>query len=364
MISKNWKAEKISLSIVVISIASRSTAHAEGFNSENYTPALDAHSGILWESPQTLPRNSFLFGNTLSYAVRPLEFGDGASERLQITDNLLVNHIGFAYGVTNWLQIGGNFPIALLASPNSSDGYLRSVQSRNRSTFYPGDLSLSIKTSFSALTSKFFDAALIGSMVFPTGSREAILTDDSIKFSVEMPFSVPIFKNKGEIFFSPGYSVWGSQDRIYAYPTDSSLALKLLQKSNSLLLNAGGRYWVRGTSREISSGSLALDAGVRGDFSGSKITTNSTASPLEWSSGAAYFVTPSLSVHGAFGTGIGRGVGAPLSRVVAGLRFAALPPTIVLEDETPPIMLSTSAYSEKELAALMEQARAEPVPPA
>jgi outer membrane protein OmpA-like peptidoglycan-associated protein len=338
------------------------TAHGEGFNSENFRPTLGTQSGILWETPFTQNRSRIGFANTLSYAVRPLEFGDGNNERLPITNTLVVNHLGFSYGIRSWLQAGASLPVALYANPDSADGYLRVVKKRDRESMFPGDLATQIKAAIPSPL-RNVQAAIAATLFFPTGSREALLTDDSLKITIETPFSIAIPGSKTSIFLTPGYSRWESPDRIYTFATETSSASKLLQKSQSLLLAAGGRYWVQGHSNTPAARNIVVDAGLRGDFSDSKISFTDAASPVEWSFGVGYFLTRELSVHSAFGTGLGSGAGAPLSRFVAGVRYSEQTPLKPTEEELPLTMLSSGAYGENELAELMEQAKAEPVPP-
>jgi outer membrane protein OmpA-like peptidoglycan-associated protein len=337
-------------------------AWGEGFNSENFTPSLNGHTGILWETPHILPHRSFALASTLSYATRPIEFGDGKTERLKLTDKLLVNHIGFSYGAYKWIQIGTNLPLVIFANPNSAEGYLRNVQARDREYFFLGDLAVQAKFAFPRFI-PVLDATITTSIVFPTGSREALTTDDSMKFTVELPISMTFASHSIETFFTPGIAKWESEDRIYAYTNDAAPVSKILQKSDSLLLSAGGRYWISGTAQSFAPKTFVVDAGVRGDFADSKISFTNPESPAEWSMGIGYFATRSLSFHSAFGSGLGVGAGAPMSRIVAGVRYTALPLATETSDAPLKSMLSSSAYTEKELETILEQARAEPIPP-
>jgi outer membrane protein OmpA-like peptidoglycan-associated protein len=184
-----------------------------------------------------------------------------------------------------------------------------------------------------------------------------------MKFKVELPISVTFAAHTIEAFFTPGYSKWESADRIYAYASNTSAVSKLLQKSQSLLLAAGARYWLSGNARVVKPQSIVIEGGIRGDFSDSKITFAEPASPVEWSAGLGYFLSQSLSFHAAYGTGLGAGAGAPLSRIVAGIRYTSLPRASETEEVLPSSMLSSSAYTDKEFEAILEQARSEPIPP-
>jgi outer membrane protein OmpA-like peptidoglycan-associated protein len=337
-------------------------AHAEGLNAENFLPAIDNKSGIMWETPCTIPQNSFLYGYTFSYAYRPVEFGDGKSERISVLDHLQVNHFSMGYGVRNWMSVGASMPLALYSNPSNVGGYLPSMANRDRNVLFPGDLTVKTKFELSSLTGNSFLTGIIGQITFPTGTRSAMLTDDAVKMSAEIPMSFLAENIKTEFQFTTGVSNWQAADRVYASPTIDTTQ-KILQKENALLLSGGVKYWIIGRPREYSPGNLFVDGGVRGEFSDYDISLSQAASPVEWSGGAGYFVSPSLSVHGAFGTGIGSGVAAPLMRMAMGVRYTAGPNVAMLSEDTPETMLSTSAYSDYELMNLMDQAKAEPIPP-
>jgi outer membrane protein OmpA-like peptidoglycan-associated protein len=350
------------LALFVGMFGSSSISRAEGLNAENFTPAKGNTSGSLWEDPQSLSTKSFILGYTLSYAKNPVEFGDGEREKLPILTNLVTNHFSLGYAVRNWLSMGFNLPIALYSDPYAAQGYLGLLETRDRDSFFLGDLSVNAKVNFSQFAGRLFSAAIIGQLVFPTGTRNAFLSDDTVKMSAEIPMSFLLEQIRTEVLFSPGFSYWQAADRVYANP-EKAPARKILQKQQSLLLSVGGKYWLWGTPRLPSDGTLFIDGGVRGDFEGNKISLNDAASPVEWSAGAGYFATPALSIHGSFGTGLGHGVGAPLVRTVAGIRYSFATRTALPEDDTSATMLSSSAYSDVELAEIINLAKSEPVPP-
>jgi outer membrane protein OmpA-like peptidoglycan-associated protein len=110
-------------------------------------------------------------------------------------------------------------------------------------------------------------------------------------------------------------------------------------------------------------GSLVFEGGVRGEFNNFKVRLNADGNPMEWSAGAGFWLSDALSLHGAAGTGIGRGPGAPLMRLVAGVRYMRVPAPPVVIDDKVETMVTSEAFSDVELDRIMEQAQAEPPPP-
>lgn len=347
------------------------SGYAEGLNAENFNPGIENQSGIMWETPRALPQKSFLFGYTYSHAYRPVEFGDGESERISVLEHLQVNHFSIGYGARSWMSVGASMPVASYSNPSNVGGYLPSMANRDRNILFPGDLSVKTKFDISSLIGSSFSAGIVGQVTFPTGTRSAMLTDDTIKFSAEIPMSFLSESIDTEFLLTTGIANWQATDRVYASPTQGNTE-QILRKEYALLLSASAKYWILGKPREQYPGILFIDGGVRGEFSDYNVSLNQKASPIEWSAGLGYLASRALSLHCAFGTGIGTGVGAPIMRVAMGVRYAMGPNINMLGSEstetwhdanTSEPMLSTSAYSDAELVTLMDQAKAEPVPP-
>jgi outer membrane protein OmpA-like peptidoglycan-associated protein len=336
-------------------------ARAEGLNSENYSAAVDNQSGIMWETAKSIPHGALLLGYTFSYALRPLEFGDGEDKRLRINDHLQVNHLGVGYGLTPWLDLGVNLPFALYSNPTSRDGYLEDV-GEGRRWFFLGDARLRAKFNFRpGLTGNGFYAGFIAGLNAPTGSTGALLSDGTTRVVLEAPLHYK-FLNTWEAFFTPGLSFWGDSVRLRARDPDTGEREPVLEKSESLLLNGGLRMWLVGDG--TTRGSTQIEGGIRGDFSDFTPSLGDKASPVEWSAGGALWLSNSLSVHGGYGTGLGRGVPGPLSRLVAGVRWLNQPaPKVEPTDEEPNTGVSSEAYSDRELDQIFREAQRETAPP-
>ncbi|MCA2959851.1 MAG: OmpA family protein [Silvanigrellales bacterium] len=347
--------------IGLANVAFTPQARAEGLNSENFSANVDNKSGLMWETAKNIPEGALLLGYTFSYALRPLEFGDGEEKRLRINDHLQVNHLGVGYGLLPWLDLGLNLPFALYSNPTSRDGYLEDV-GESRSWFFLGDVRVRAKFNFRpTLRGDGFYIAFVAGLGIPTGSTGALLSDGTTRIVLELPMHLK-FLNTWEVFLTPGVSFWGDEVRLRSRDPDSNRTDPLLEKSESLLLNAGLRFWLVGDGTR--AGSTQLEGGIRGDFSDFQLSLGNKASPVEWSAGAALWLTNALSVHGGYGTGLGRGVPGPLSRLVAGVRWLHRPgekPKI--RDDEPTVGVSSEAYTDRELDQIFEEAQRENTPP-
>lgn len=332
-------------------------ASAAGLNQENYYPAVDNSSSIMWETPRTIPARAFQFGYTFDYALRPVEFGDGKINREPINDHLQVNHFHVGYGITSWLDVGATVPLSLYSAP-TNQGYLKSVGS-DRSTFFFVDPKLRVKANaFPGKLGDGFYMAAIGSFWAPVGNAEALLSDNTLRGALEVPLQFNSLGERLELYFTPGVGFWGDENRVVAENPSTLREEVLLKKSQSLLLSLGSRLWIA----KGKTNALQIEGGIRGDFSNFSPGFNNTASPIEWQAGALYKVDPQWSFHGAYGTGISSGVGGPLSRLVAGVRYEQEPPYPSSTPKNQELRESSESYSEAELDRILDQAQQEYIP--
>lgn len=332
---------------------------AAGLNSENLVPALDNHSALMWETNRVQPVGSSLWSYTFSYLLRPVEFGDGKSERLPVSDHLQVNHLGASYGVTRSLQLGVSLPLALYSSPKSQS-YLTSAGSAGRKSLFLGDPLVRAKWSLFPGERFGFGLGVLGEIGLPLGSTEAMLSDDAFLARLHLLLHYA-FQAGFEVYLNPGYGIWSNEDRVVAQDPNTGERFVLVSKPNAVFLQSGLRYWLTGYARRPNS--IQLEAGVRGEFAKARLALNDRASPVEWSAGALYFLSKDLSLHGAYGAGIGSGVTAPLSRLWAGIRYVQGNRPVMEETSNIAQTAATSeAYSDDELDLIFEEAQAEQMP--
>ena len=248
-------------------------------------------------------------------------------------------------------------PIALYSGPKNPEGYLQSVGSEKRKFFFLADPKIRAKLNFvPGKKNDGFYGGFVLSVLPPLGNSAAMLTDDATRLSAEIPMHIAFANNRFDIFFTPGVGFWSQPDRIVATNPTTLQTETLVEKSQSLLLNLGLRYWL--TKRGESGRGIQLEGGLRGDYSQFKPSLNDRASPTEWSAGAAWYLSQALSIHAALGGGIGSGIGAPLTRAVAGVRYLKTPPPEPVATPTPE-PTPAPVVSEQEMNRIVQ----EPPPP-
>jgi outer membrane protein OmpA-like peptidoglycan-associated protein len=341
---------------LILSVFKSNQINAAGLNSENFSPALDMTSSLHWETARSLPRHGLLWSYTGDYVLRPVEFGDGKDYRLKVSDHLQMNHLGLALGAFDWLDFGFSIPFAFFNKPNTQN-YISDAGGVSRSFFFLGDSFIRAKIDFfPKKMSDGFDIAAVLKLNISTGDKRVLLSDDTAKFTAELPMHYSFNNLSLEYFLTPGVSWWGDSTRVTS--TDNEV---LLNKSKSLLLASGLRGFVFG--KPYKAGTWEWEAGLRGDFNNFKPTLNDKASPIEWSAGANFWLWKNLTLHGSYGTGIGSGVTAPLSRLVAGVRYlndlSEAPPAPPKPKPVAPMPLQTET-SQQTLTDLLEEAK--PVP--
>ena len=331
-------------------------AMAAGISGDNLTPGLDNHSAIMWETARTNPAGSLLWSYTFSYLLRPIEFGDGKDTRLPVADHMQVNHLGLSWGLLDSVQVGASVPLALYTAPNTQ-GYLSSADGGGRKFLYLGDPLIRAKWSLRPRDRAGFNLGLMGELGLPIGAAEVFMSDDAFRGGLHLMLQYA-WTSGWEAFFNTGVGLWSNPDRVVAQETGEQLVL--LSKSEALFLQAGVRWWVVGYTRR--AGSIQAEAGVRGEFGDFDVGLNQKAGPIEWSAGGLFFLSNRLSLHGAYGTGLGSAVTAPLSRLLVGVRYIEGARPTVDETNIAQTGATSESYSDEELDLIFEEAQAERQP--
>lgn len=346
------------LLVAMLALASR--AKAAGLSGDNLVPGLDHHSAVMWETARTNPARTLLWSYTFAYLLRPIEFGDGDDTRLAVADHMQVNHLGLSWALLNSLQLGVSVPLALYTAPDTQD-YLVSADEGGREFLYLGDPTLRAKWSLFPQERLGFGLGVLVDVGLPIGAPEVFMSDDSFRAQGQllMHYALPA---GWEPFLNAGVGIWSSPERVVAQDPVTGNQVTLVSKSEALFLQTGLRWWIVGFARR--AGSIQAEAGVRGEFEGFTVGLNKRESPVEWSVGGLMFLTHGLSLHGAYGTGIGRGVTAPLSRLLVGLRYIprARPAAVDDAQNIAQTGSTSEAYTDDELDLIFEEAQAERQP--
>lgn len=345
------------------------TASAEGLNSETLRPSFYSGSSLLWETPQMLKARNLSLGFTLSHSLRPVVI-EWEGQDVAVNEQLATSHFSLAFAPVEWFSLGVNVPFVLVSTPENQFARdvgprVRLIDERDTDGPFLGDAHLGVRARPSFLQFYPFSLALNASLVLPSGKKQAMVSDDAMRIVFEVPMGLFVGEKKNwEIFLTPGVSAWDIEDRVLATRPQRQFAEAVLEKSVSLLLAGGARHWLKGEPESTTSGTLVVEGGLRGDFSGFEVAFDDQGSPIEVAAGMTWFAANDLSIHGSVGPGLGQGAGSPLFRVMAGVRWAfASVGRPALREEWVEAMPTSNQFSDEELDKLFEEARAESAAP-
>lgn len=335
-------------------------ASAAGLNAENFSPSAGNDSAILSETPYTTPNNAYVLGVTSDYALHPVEFGDGEEKREAVIDHLWMTHLSAAYGVTENFDLYGVLPFALLNDHENPSKYLLQIGA-SRKAFLLSDLRAGLKFKFLEWGTKFAGThSLVAEFRVPTGNTAAMLSDNTLRTKFALPGSLFSTDGDWEVSLTPGLVFWSDKERVVGDTGFAGGRRTLLLRSWAASWDSSVRWTAMGTARRV--GHLGLEAGVKTEFSQGYIALNSSGNPWEWAAGARYQMSDQLSLHSSIGTGLGRGVGAPLMRVMAGVRWSEGGLREVQSEENFDLRDVGNSYSDNELDRILAESRAEDSP--
>ncbi|NBO38333.1 OmpA family protein [bacterium] len=295
-------------------------AFAIGVNAENFAPAAGNSSALFSETPHSTPERSWIYGATTDYALHPVELGDGKSKRQGVLDHLWMMHASVGYGFLKDLEIQSVFPFALVNVNQNPKNYLLGLGG-SRSSFLLSDARIGLKYTALEWGTRFAGThALAAEVRVPSGSKEALLSDGTTRLKVSVPSSLFSTAGDWEVSLTPGIIIWGDRERVIGDTGFVGGQRTLLARSWAASWESSFNWTFLGTKNRPKS--VDLEAGIKTEFSQGYISLNSAGNPWEWAAGARYLLNENLSLHGSAGTGFGRGVGSPLMRVMAGVRWS------------------------------------------
>jgi outer membrane protein OmpA-like peptidoglycan-associated protein len=350
----------ISSCFFVVAALMSKNASALGVNAENYAPSAANDSALLSETPYTLPNKSWMLGLTSDYALRPVELGDGKEERVGVVDHLWMTHLSAGYGLTENIDFYGVLPFAFVSAHENPSNYLLQVGS-TRDYFLLSDLRAGLKFKILEWGTSFAGThSIAADLRVPSGNTEAMLSDGTARTKLTVPSSLFSTAGDWEISLTPGIIIWGDRERVVGDTGFAGGRRTLLARSWAASWDSSVRWTLSGTSRRPQH--LGLEAGIKTEFSQGYIALNSAGNPWEWAVGARYQWDENLSLHGSAGTGFGRGVGSPLMRVMAGVRWSGGGVKEVESEESFDLRDVGKAYSDVELDRILVESRAEEQP--
>ncbi len=344
----------------LLGVLGESKTAAAGVNAENFAPSANGDSALFHDTPHPFNEQSWMLGATTDYALRPVELGDGKEKREEVLDHLWMTHLSAGYGLFERMDVSAVVPFALVNTHRNPEGYLLDVGA-GRNYFLLSDLRLGAKYKVLEWGTTFAGThAIAVDFRLPTGSTEAMLSDDTLRTKVSLPSSLFSTSGDWEISLNPGVIVWGTRERVVGDTQFAGGRRTLLARSWAASWDSSVRWTFMGTPRQ--AGHVALEAGLRTEFTQGYIALNSVGNPWEWAAGARLQLTDDLSVHGSAGTGFGRGVGAPLTRVMAGVRWSGGGVKEVRSEETLDMREPGKDYTDLELDRILGESRAEDQP--
>jgi len=158
-------------------IATGARADAQTFNAEFFKPATGRNPYLMLQGIDTLHKYQFQVGEFFSYGYRPLEVTLNNQRITGVIDHLLVSDFVAAFGITEWMQIGVDFPFVLLnrfQDPNVAPppGYSTKMSL--------GDLRVEAKARVLDACKFPVGLAFIPYMTVPTGKDEYFVGDPGL----------------------------------------------------------------------------------------------------------------------------------------------------------------------------------------
>ncbi|MEN9808827.1 MAG: hypothetical protein RLZZ488_394 [Pseudomonadota bacterium] len=335
-------------------------AHALGFNSENFAPAAGNSSALLNETPHVIPHKAWMYGATVDYVLRPVELGDGKDTRFGVVDHLLMTHASAAYALLPEIELSGVLPIALLNIHENPENYLLEVGG-SRQFLLLSDPRIGLKYKLLDWGTDLAGThAISGEIRLPLGDRKALLSDGTTRTKISIPSSLFSTTGDWEVSLTPGIIIWGDRERVVGETGFTGGRKTLLARSYAVSWDSSFQWSLQGTPR--TKGHLSLEAGLKAEFSQGFLSLSSAGNPWEWAFGARYLAETNMTYHASVGTALGRGVGSPLFRVMAGLRYTS---GGVKESESVDVFDprdALPAYSDVDLDRILADSRAEEAP--
>jgi outer membrane protein OmpA-like peptidoglycan-associated protein len=346
--------------LAVLFLIQSQRAGALGFNAETFSPSAGSGSGLLFETPATLPARAWMYGATVDYVLRPVELGDGKDTRFGIVDHLLMSHLSVGYGLVRDLELYGVLPVSLLNVHSNPDNYLLDVGA-SRKFFLLSDPRVGIKfRAFEWGTGIAGTHSLVADFRAPLGDRKAMLSDGTNRIDIGLPSSLFSTTGNWEIGLTPGIVIWGDRERVIS--KDRILGTRRELLSRSFAWTWDTRFQWSALGRPNADRHLALEAGLKVQLSQGYVSVSSAGNPWEWAFGGRYRKSDDLTFHASIGSSVGRGVGSPLARLMAGVRYMTDAPKKHNDDDDYDPRDALPSYSDVDLDRILADSRAEEAP--
>lgn len=176
---RGWHRKALWLVVLLFTIlpASRAFADVQTFNALFFKPATGRNPYLMLHGIDTLHKYQFQVGEFFSYGYRPLEVRQNNQRITGVIDHSLVADFVAAFGITEWMQIGLDFPFILLnkfQDPNvvPPPGYSNKISM--------GDLRLEAKARVIDACNFPVGVAFVPFMTLPTGKDEYFVGESGL----------------------------------------------------------------------------------------------------------------------------------------------------------------------------------------
>ncbi|MBI4211787.1 MAG: OmpA family protein [Deltaproteobacteria bacterium] len=317
----------LSVFLLFLVLSLSSTAHAfRNVDVVTFAPANDGGRFVTLHQSSTLQQGRFSGGLFLNYSYQPLELTDEGNDRLRgIVDDLVMADIGAAVGITDWWQIGANFPIALWETFYDPNARLSVIPPKETFWGTLADIRVDMKLRLMDIDRHRVGIALVPFFYFPTGKEERYMGNGMYSPGGAL---VVDFDIKNRVFFTinGGYRNY----RFTHYHTWNSQALL----DDTIFLGVGTNI------RVSDSFALIAEGWHEGMWKGyMNFVEKEIQNPSEFLVAGRY--SPQNNLRGmAFTFGAGRaltiGPGSPDFRIFAGINYrkpavVSIPPPVEVE---------------------------------
>ena len=305
---RRLRSLRLLLPVAVVLLAGASQAATPEIPADSFRPTLDA-SGVIDVDSATvtghLGADASLFSN---YALNPLVLNtvreNGALRIGELVAHRLGANVVGSLGLSSWLQIGFDLPIALYQSRGElTAAAVGDIASSPLAVAGLGDLRLRPKVQLLRADSALADVALLPTVTMPTHSANgSFLGEAGFTFVPELAVS-RVF---GQLRVASNVGV--------RFRTQET-SLGAVDLGNELTYRAGAAYRVAGLPLELmgsANGSASLDEPF----------AQSAETPLELLGAVGYWPAEWVKLTAGVGAGVINGYGVPDVRVLLGVQYA------------------------------------------
>lgn len=270
-----------------------------GLNSQHFRPIVDGVGNT--ESAVVINPGTYNIGIFGDYANDPVEIGGEKGRRVRgVTDNMMTAHVTGNIGLLDRVSVGIHVPYV---HKTDVDREVNGESIERGNVGQPADSAIFAKINI--MRRQTWALAFIPQYTLTTGNSDYLIGDGTSNYGA----SVALSGSSGSFLWATNIGYLYRQDPL-VLSDDRTNDLKV---TGFGILSAGGQYRI---SSVFSAG-----GNIFGKFhSGERFDFNRT-NPAEWQALGKMKIASVLEGSLGFGTGIGKGYGAPDYRIVVGCTY-------------------------------------------